>query len=129
MAFAGKGSATMIAMHNGPESEAIYTRLAGVRTPTWVALAHELIHAFHHLSGTTYKDEYGSKDGSAKREEMATTGLGAYKNGRLTENAIRREVGLPERSHYTFPDDHKLVPSLAQQGQSIGYWICSALQK
>lgn len=128
MAFAGKGSKTYVAMHNGPDSEAIYTRLCGKRTPTWIVLAHELIHALHHLSGTTYRDSVRGEGGEAKREEMATTGLGAYKNGRLTENAIRREAGLPERTFYTFPNDHQLIPSLGHAGEHLGYWICSALQ-
>ncbi|MEM9549678.1 MAG: M91 family zinc metallopeptidase [Pseudomonadota bacterium] len=46
--FAGRGSAAKIQMHNRlGQSEGIYTRLAGVYSPVWVVLAHELIHALH----------------------------------------------------------------------------------
>lgn len=130
--FAGKGSRTFVCMHNDGNSEAIYTRLAGVPTPTYIALAHELIHALHHLGGNTYTDEVQAAGGAAKREEMFTTGLGAYKNTRISENALRREVGLRERVFYTFPDDHTHVTSLLQPLNALlpkGYWYCAALQR
>jgi hypothetical protein len=70
--------------------------------------------------------------GTAKREEMFTTGLGAYANTRLSENAIRREVGLPVRTDYTFPDDHTHIVSLAPAlDGSIpkGYWLCDCVRE
>ncbi len=129
--FAGVGSRTFVCMHNDANSQAIYTRLAGVPTPTYIALAHELIHALHHLGGNTYSDEVQTPGGAAKREEMFTTGLGPYANTRISENALRREVGLLERTFYTFPDDHTHIVSLLQPLNALrplGYWFCGVLQ-
>lgn len=109
--FAGKGSKVSIQMHNDQGSAAIYTRLCGRNTPTWIVLAHELIHAWHTLSGTTHSEKFELAQGSVAREEMYTTGLGAYANTRISENAIRREAGLPERNYYTFVNDHTFICS------------------
>ena len=132
MRFAGPGSSSKIRMHNsGLESEQIFTNLCGVQTPVYIALAHELIHSLHHLSGTSYREEVQAPGGAVKREEMFTTGLGPYANTRLSENALRREVGLPERTHYTFPDDHMHMPSLVALNaqRRPGYWYCACLQE
>lgn len=130
--FAGKGSRTGIVMHNDAGSEAAYTRLATVRTPTWVALAHELIHAMHHLGGNAYSESVTARGGEVKREEMFTTGLGPYEGNRLSENAIRREANLPVRTFYTFPDDYKsivtLAPILGGDAPPRGFWFCKCLQ-
>jgi Effector protein len=129
MKFAGKGSKTFVLYHNGPQSEGIYTRLAGVTTPTWLALAHELIHALHHLSGTTYREKVTTPGGQeVKREEMFTTGLGPYQNTRMSENAIRREVGLKEREYYTFAGDAGFIKALAVGAPiPLGMWVCNNL--
>lgn len=130
--FAGRGSKTQIRMHNGPGSSKIYAKLVGVNTPVWIVLAHELIHAYHHLSGTTYRDEVINKDGkSVRREEMATTGLGVYASTRLSENALRNAAGLPLRTYYTFPNDHSYIPSLVESGPIVrrGSWYCACMQR
>jgi hypothetical protein len=130
--FAGKGSRTIIYYHNNENSDEIYTRLAGVTTPAWIALAHELIHALHHLGGNTYGDTVQTPGGAAKREEMFTTGLGPYKKNRMSENALRREAGLPERTFYTFPDDHTHIASLRPALNSKlkkGYWYCKCIRE
>jgi len=131
MSFAGVGSQSKIRMHNDAGSEQIYTQLAGVRTPTWIALAHELIHALHHLSGTSYAEVVDAPGGEVRREEMWTTGLGPYANTRLSENAIRAQAGLPLRTHYTFPDDHTHMTSLMEStvNPRPGYWYCACLQE
>jgi hypothetical protein len=130
--FAGKGSRTIVYYHNHAESDAIYTRLATVQTPAWIALAHELIHAFHHLSGTTYKDSAEGVGGTAKREEMFTTGLGPYANTRISENALRREANLPVRTFYTYPNDHSYINSLAPafdpERLGRGFWYCQCIR-
>ncbi|MCA9211432.1 MAG: hypothetical protein KDB27_00070, partial [Planctomycetales bacterium] len=96
--FAGVGSKVSIDMHNDENSAEIYTRLCGRPTPTWVVLAHELIHAWHTLSGTNHRETVQVVDqGTVAREEMYTTGLGAYADTRISENAIRRAARLPER--------------------------------
>jgi hypothetical protein len=75
---------------------AVLTEHHGIRTETFIVLAHELIHALHDMSGDNYKD---SVDG-VKREELYTAGVGAYRNTRISENAIRRDAGLPRRETY-----------------------------
>lgn len=133
MHMAGSGSRSVIAMHNSRDSEAFYTRLATVRTPTWMALFHELTHAWHHLSGTSYSDSVTTNSGeTVRREEMWTTGLGVYRDTRISENALRREVNLPERRYYTFPNDHTHIGSLRHYVSSVvpqGGWHCSCLQQ
>jgi RHS repeat-associated protein len=53
--------------------------------PPAIGLAHELIHAYHDLTGTY------SKPGMP--EETATIGLGAHSGDPITENQIRQEWG------------------------------------
>lgn len=131
--FAGKGSRTILYFHNDVGSEQIYTRLAGVASPTWITLAHELIHALHHLGGNTYSETVVVGKGAAKREEMFTTGLGPYANTRLSENALRDQANLPRRTFYSFPDDHSFIGSLAPviQGNAArpGYWYCACVRE
>ena len=68
-----------------------------VTIPAFIALAHELIHAFHFLTG----------DASPVRlqEEARTVGIGRFKNARISENAIRGEHGLMKRTFYSRPGD------------------------
>jgi hypothetical protein len=129
---AGKGSRSIVYCPADAKSDEMFTRICGVNTPTWVALAHELIHALHQLSGTSYKEEVRAPGGGVKREEMITTGLGVYKNTRLSENAIRREAGLPLRPHYTFPDDYTHIKALSHTPDMSAlqhHWTCNVLQE
>ena len=63
----------------------------------------------HFLSGDTnmYSDDdpWAAGDTYTKHEEARTVGLGIYKNTRISENAIRREAGLPVRTYYSDPRD------------------------
>lgn len=78
--------------------------------PSWIGLAHELIHADHvargtRLTGTTsysYRDTNGViQTAVEKRSELATVGIGGLNNTMdITENDIRREQGLRVRSAY-----------------------------
>ncbi|HUN41367.1 MAG TPA: M91 family zinc metallopeptidase [Acetobacteraceae bacterium] len=131
MKFAGEGSKTIIYIQNDDDSEEIYTRLAGVRTPTYIALGHELIHALHHLSGTTYSEVIDGSDGEIRREEMFTTGLGPYAKTRISENALRAEAHLPRRTHYYFPGDEAEVKALAPtlHRKYVKFWMCSCLRE
>ena len=63
----------------------------GETTYPFIVMAHELIHSLHCLQG-------GRKDG--KPEELCTTGIGDYAGEEITENKIRAEHGLPERTEY-----------------------------
>ncbi len=89
-----------------PNIEHQYTKAATVKTPPFVALAHELIHALHSISGDVTKayswtNGIGSSSCGAILEEAKTMGLGIYNNMRICENAIRREHGLPLRTFYS----------------------------
>jgi len=55
-----------------------------------IVLAHELIHCLHNLTGNN----------ADKDEEIRTTGIGKYADEAMSENALRREFGLPERQSY-----------------------------
>jgi hypothetical protein len=130
--FAGKGSKTVIYIHLNETSDAMYTRLAGCLTPSWIALAHELIHAWHHLGGNQYAEEINVSGTGIKREELWTTGIGPYANTRISENALRQEAGLPLRAHYYFPDDVSHVKANApviDSGALMGYWKCHVLKQ
>ena len=62
----------------------------GEATHSFIVLAHELIHSFHHLSGT--RRDHG--------EEEWTTGLGAFVDEPLSENAFRKAFGMKLREKY-----------------------------
>lgn len=70
--------------------------------PSWVGLAHELIHAYYNLKGKGRPDseEEFNVTGNVKKEEMLTVGLGAGPHRSITENKIRAEAGLPLRTTY-----------------------------
>jgi hypothetical protein len=78
--------------------------------PSWIGLAHELIHADHAARGTfltgtasySYRDTNGiMQTATAYRYELATVGIGGLNNNLdITENDIRREQGLRVRSAY-----------------------------
>jgi hypothetical protein len=104
------GSGMGSTVQYNPNIEHQYTQAASVKTPPFVALAHELIHALHSISGDVTK-EYswtngaGGASSGAILEEARTVGLGIYKNMRICENAIRREHGIPQRTYYMNPGD------------------------
>ncbi|MBI3298049.1 MAG: hypothetical protein HYZ75_07795 [Elusimicrobia bacterium] len=65
------------------------------RSPAFVMLHHELVHALQSARGP-------AKDGS--RIEDEAIGLGQFINDELSENRLRRELGLPHRpSHAVLP--------------------------
>lgn len=72
--------------------------------PSFIALAHELIHALHYVTGTCYRSATGmvSDLGNAgiMEEEMRTVGFGAYAGEVPSENAIRGEHGVALRADY-----------------------------
>ncbi len=72
--------------------------------PSFVALAHELVHAFHYLSGSCYRAaDGGLQDGGntgLMEEEMRTVGCEKYAGESPSENAIRKEHGVPLRKTY-----------------------------
>jgi hypothetical protein len=106
MKLAGQGSASKVCYNPFisigevfvPQLKAKLKMFMGVETPAFVALGHELIHAFHSLSGDR---KTGNTPGGAKAEEAWTVGAGKYANTRISENAIRKEHGLPLREYYS----------------------------
>ncbi|WP_019702312.1 XopG/HopH/AvrPtoH family type III secretion system effector [Paracidovorax oryzae] len=73
----------------------------------FITLAHELVHAKHHLAGTMMhgggpvtRDPSSARTDSGK-EELRAVGLGEYASTREpSENSIRAEHGLPQRTTY-----------------------------
>lgn len=80
----------------------------GAARPVFIALAHELIHALHYVTGTCYRAASGGiRDGGntgLMEEEMRTVGLHQYARELPSENAIRGEHGIPLRTNYTAGD-------------------------
>ena len=79
-----------------------------IPVPPQSRLAHELIHALHDAEGTTrppseedptpdeaYREGREDPGRQPPMEESVTTGTGAGESEEITENAIRRELGLP----------------------------------
>jgi Effector protein len=94
---AGMGSDVVVSYINSEinqggitkSSDEIYTMMNGLDTKGFIVLAHELIHALHILSGNSRN--------AHDEEEQFTVGLGRYEDSRITENALRTELGLPRR--------------------------------
>jgi hypothetical protein len=101
-----------------PNSDAEYTTFLGLRTSSYIVLAHELIHALHSLSGDLRKDydDGSGADSGLFHEEARTVGLGIYKNTRISENAFRRRDGFPERTYYGAPNDCDNLTAVSKSG-------------
>ena len=80
-----------------------------IHRPSFIALAHELIHCMHYVTGTCYRAPKASlnlkEDSPLAQEEARTTGLFPYDNEPLSENAFRRAFGLPLRTEYAPGND------------------------
>ena len=71
--------------------------------PSFIGLAHELVHAYHFVNGLCARAPNGSKDqdtGGAE-EEMRAVGALAYKDEVPSENWIRDEWNLERRKSYS----------------------------
>lgn len=112
------------------DGENIYSQVAGIRTPPFIALAHELIHAWHGMSGTMETGKHAIAIGNGtsfnlSREEAYTVGLGPYANTRISENTIRAEHRLPRRDQYRIANDfavfapHPARPGHRPTGQEL----------
>lgn len=111
--LAGNGANSVLVRYNPKQN---YTKLLNLKTPSFIALAHELIHAWHWLSGRYdftnaggSNDPVSGLDKSIIQEEAYTVGQGRYKSTRISENSIRAEHGLGERKYYTKPGDCDLA--------------------
>lgn len=72
--------------------------------PTFIALAHELVHAFHYVSGACYRAADGGLQDNGNtglmEEEMRTVGCQKFADETPSENAIRAEHGITLRKTY-----------------------------
>jgi hypothetical protein len=66
--------------------------------PTWIALAHELIHAWRFVTGRRVFSPVIL--GEDYYEEAMTVGLPPYDRCKFTENRFRQSKGLPLRAFY-----------------------------
>ncbi len=70
---------------------------------SFIALAHELVHAYHFVCGTCRRQPTGSTNGDfgLAEEEMRTIGCKGYDGEIPSENWIRAEWNLPMRYKYS----------------------------
>jgi hypothetical protein len=71
--------------------------------PTWVALGHELIHAYHYVTGTCARALEGSTNmnSGCSEEEMQTIGTRGYDGQVPSENWLRASASVPDRTRYS----------------------------
>ena len=71
--------------------------------PGWVALGHELIHAYHYVTGTCARPLTGSTDADSglSEEEMQTIGTRGYAGQVPSENWLREGARVPPRTTYS----------------------------
>lgn len=143
--MSGGGHFMWVSYHPNPpgttEGEVGYTAAQGLRTPPFIVLAHELIHAWHGMSGTAeLKDQVtitmpNGRVYDLAREEAYTVGLGPYANTRISENAIRVEHRLPLRTYYATPNDFAVFaplpfrPGHVPTGQELSQHIAALERK
>jgi hypothetical protein len=114
----GRGTGVTVQYCTGPGWLEKYTTYLGVKTPPFVALAHELIHALHSLSGDNrglYATSDTSVDADWKHEEARTVGLGIYRDNPMSENALRDELRLPRRETYNKDPFDGMTSSIARE--------------
>lgn len=79
-----------------PVSGEDFDQLDGI--PAFIILGHELIHAMHSLTGMVTRTKNWSHDKAI--EEARTIGLGPWEGEPLTENGLRDEWGLLQRTTF-----------------------------
>lgn len=98
MDMAGKPTSAMVSFNPFVNYDTRLKARIGVPTPPFIALAHELVHALHLLSGDRVPDISPSRQEMI--EEARTVGAGKYAATRISENAIRAEHGIARRMFY-----------------------------
>lgn len=76
--------------------------------PAVVFLHHELLHALHEARGER-------REGAA--EERRALGVGEFSGSRVSENALRRELGLPPREAYGTHGEWRGAGGAGRRGQ------------
>lgn len=71
--------------------------------PAWIALGHELVHAYHYVTGTCARALEGSTDSDSglSEEEMQTVGTRGYDRQVPSENWLRDGDSKPLRTTYS----------------------------
>ncbi|NIG12920.1 hypothetical protein F3J37_01630 [Pantoea sp. Al-1710] len=77
------------------DPDGIGTRIAASGL-AFISLAHELIHAYHYVHGTHLRSN--PNDPFTELEEDRAIGILDFRNNNLSENGIRRDFNLPQRS-------------------------------
>lgn len=102
---------TPVTTYGHPSGQPGHSTLVQVtEAPLFITLAHELVHAFHHVHGSassgskrhSFADEFGNQyEQLVFTEELVTVGLEGGEP--LTENTVRTEQGLSPRAAYASP--------------------------
>jgi len=96
----GEGVASRIAW-NPKRSSGSDTTPDENETNSFIGLAHELIHSYLFLNGTTHANHFlPYNESEIKKNEYKTIGLGRYQFEKITENKIRKEHNIPKRKKY-----------------------------
>jgi len=78
------------------DKDGIGTRVYDDPSHSFLSLAHELVHAYHHIHGTFIKENVD--DPFTDIEEDRAIGIHPYHGYYMTENGVRRDHGFKERS-------------------------------
>jgi hypothetical protein len=78
------------------------TNTLGNRTqrPAFIGLGHELVHAYHNTNGTQLAQGEDADGPSGMLFEHLCVGIGAFRDVRISENALRRDAGVLQRQMY-----------------------------
>jgi hypothetical protein len=87
-----------------------------MKRPAWIALAHELIHAWRLVCGTCVFRP--SAIGENYYEEAMTVGLPPYDGCRYSENRLRLLKGLPLRTFYGPTTQNQSVHAASKHGSA-----------
>jgi hypothetical protein len=90
----GAGSCSLIAW------DPIHNSTPDGSRPPFIALAHELVHAYHNIRGTARATQVGDVSGDRTTDEALTVGLRGFEKEPVSENRIRREHGISFRTSY-----------------------------
>ena len=101
------------------------------RAPTYIVLAHELVHAYHLLRNSTkggseehhfFDDEQQEFHQTVDLEELATCGMLVRGNAPISENAVRQEHALRNRKSYASLTEDLEVQGVRPVGQQPTWW-------
>jgi hypothetical protein len=96
------GKEKLLQQDNPLQDAAMVREMQGI--PSFIALAHELVHALHYLRREVFSGGHDPDTAAFKRandlEEARTVGLGPFAGERICENRIRHEHGFADRETY-----------------------------